>query len=84
MIVVRFLNEKLTEVESKAQQLQRQEQRIGELETELNVYSENHRMLTEQLRESEMKKHELDQQVRITPDYIMLQCIVGYPVFDRC
>lgn len=84
MIVVRFLNEKLTEVESKAQQLQRQEQRIGELETELNVYSENHRMLTEQLRESEMKKHELDQQVRITPDYIMLQCIVGYPVFDHC
>lgn len=51
------------EVENKAQQLQRQEERIGELESELSVYSENHRMMSEQLRESEMKKHELDQQV---------------------
>ena len=59
----RFLNEKLVEVESKAQQLQRQEERITELESELSVYSENHRMISEQLRESEMKKHELDQQV---------------------
>ena len=61
----RFLNEKLVEVESKAQQLQRQEERITELESELSVYSENHRMISEQLRESEMKKHELDQQVKI-------------------
>ena len=60
----RFLNEKLVEVESKAQQLQRQEERITELESELSVYSENHRMISEQLRESEMKKHELDQQVK--------------------
>lgn len=52
------------EVESKAAQLQRQEQRIEELEKEVSVYSENHRMMSEQLREAEMKKHELGQQVR--------------------
>ena len=73
----RFLNEKLVEVESKAQQLQRQEERITELESELSVYSENHRMISEQLRESEMKKHELDQQVSI--EY---GCARGWVIMD--
>lgn len=54
----------MLEVEAKAHQIVRQEQRIDELETEVNVYSENHRMMSEQLREAEMKKHELEQQVR--------------------
>jgi len=61
--VHRYLNEKLVEVESKAQQLVRQEERIEELEKELAVYSENHRMMSEQLRETDMSKHQLEQQV---------------------
>jgi len=52
------------EVEAKAQQLQRQEQRINELESELSVYAENHRSMSEQLREAQSKKKELDQQVQ--------------------
>lgn len=62
----RLLNEKLIEVESKSQQLIRQEERIEELENEVNIYTENHRLMTDELRESEMRKKELESQVSST------------------